>query len=57
MSKNEEIFRFVVANQALEGMVMSADEKNVLKECLENKRSFKDAVQDVISAYAVKGTQ
>ena len=31
MSKNEEIFRFVVANQALEGMVMTDDEKIVLR--------------------------
>lgn len=57
MSKNEEIFRFVVANQALEGMVMTDDEKIVLQNCLEGKQSFTDAIQDVVSAYAALGTK
>ena len=54
MSKNEEILRFVVANQALEGLVMSDEEKSILIDCLEGRRSFRSAVQDVIASYAVE---
>lgn len=53
MSKNEEILRFVVANQALEGLIVTDEEKAVLMDCLEGRRSFNDAVQDVISQYTV----
>ena len=55
MSKNEEILRFAVANQALEGFIVTDEEKAILMDCLEGRRSFKDAVQDVISRYAVEG--
>ena len=57
MSKNEEILRFVVANQALEGLIVTDEEKAVLMDCLEGRRSFNDAVQDVISQYAVIGAK
>lgn len=57
MNKNEEIIRFVVANQAIEGIVMADDEIRVLKDCLEGKRSFDDTVQDVISAYTIQGAE
>ena len=56
MSKNEEILRFVIANQALEGLSVTDEEKSILIDCLEGRRSFQSAVQDVISTYAVKGT-
>lgn len=54
MSKNEEILRFVVANQALEGFIVTDEEKTVLMDCLEGRLSFKDAIQDVLSRYTVK---
>ena len=57
MSKNEEILRFVVANQALEGFIVTDKEKTVLMDCLEGRRSFKDAVRDVISRYAFEGVR
>ena len=57
MSKNEEILSFVVANQALEGIVVTEEEKSVLLDCLEGRRSFKDAVQDVIDRYSVQGAR
>lgn len=55
MSKNEEILRFVVANQALEGLVVSDEEKSILIDCLEGRRSFQSAVQDVITSYVANG--
>lgn len=55
MSKNEEILRFVVANQALEGFTVTEAEKATMMDCLEGRRSFRSAVQDVISSYAVEG--
>ncbi len=57
MSKNEEILRFVVANQTLEGFVVTDEEKKVLMDCLEGRRSFHDAVQDVISTYSFGTTR
>lgn len=57
MNKNEEIIRFVVANQAIEGIVMADDGIRVLKDCLEGKRSFDDTVQNVISAYTIQGAE
>ena len=57
MSKNEEILKFVVANQALEGFTVTDEEKTVLMDCLEGRRSFKDAVQDVLTKYAVEGAR
>ena len=53
MSKNEEILKFVVANQALEGITVTEEEKAVLMDCLEGRRSFKDAIQDVLGQYSV----
>ena len=57
MSKNEEIFKFVVANQALEGLIVTDEEKNVLMDCLEGRRSFRDAVREVIARYAAEGAR
>lgn len=54
MSKNEEILRFVIANQALEGLTVTEEEKATMLDCLEGRRSFQSAVQDVISDYAVE---
>ena len=56
MSKNEEILRFVVANQALEGMRMTEREKATIMDCLEGRKSVKVAVQDVKNRYSMRGT-
>ena len=55
MSRNEEILRFAVANQALEGLTVTDEEKAVAMDCLEGRKSFKDAIRDVIVKYKVEG--
>ena len=55
MSRNEEILEYVVANQALEDIIVTEEEKAVLMDCLEGRRSFKDAIRDVIKQYSVQG--
>lgn len=54
MSKNEEILRFVIANQALEGLTVTEEEKTTMMDCLEGRRSFQSAVQDIISSYVIE---
>ena len=40
MSENEEKLHYVVNTMALEGMFLTAEEKNVLRDCLEDKYSI-----------------
>ena len=48
MSKNEEILRFVIANQALEGMVVTEEEKATMIDCLEGRKTFEEAISAAI---------
>ena len=49
MSRNEEILKFAVANTALEGMKVPEEEQAVIMDCLEGRRTFEDAIQDVFA--------
>ena len=56
MSKNEEILRFVIANQALEGLTVTDEEKATMIDILEGRRSIDEVVKETIAKYAVKET-
>ena len=55
MSRNEEILRFVVANQSLEGLVVTDGEKAIVMDCLEGRKTFDSAVEDVVNHYSTRG--
>ncbi len=55
MSRNEEILRFVVANQSLEGLVVTDGEKAIVMDCLEGRKTFDSAVKDVVNHYSTRG--
>lgn len=54
MSKNEEILRFVIANQALEGLTVTDEEKATMIDILEGRRSIDEVVKETIAKYSVK---
>jgi hypothetical protein len=45
MNKNEEMIRFVDSNLRLEGMKLSAHEKQTMMDCLNGKTTYKKALQ------------
>ena len=45
MSKNEEMISFVDSNLRLEGMKLSAREKQTMMDCLTGKTTYKKALQ------------
>lgn len=49
MSRNEEILRFAVANTTLEGMPVSQEERDIIMDCLEGRRTFEDAIRDIFA--------
>lgn len=51
MSKNEEILSFVDSNLKLEGMKLSAREKQTIMNCLSGKTNFDDAISRVFARY------
>lgn len=55
MTKNEEIISAAEANLRLEGMRVTSREKKVAMDCLTGKRSFDEAVADVIRRHKKRG--
>ena len=49
MSRNEEILKFAVANTTLEGMSVSQEERDVIMDCLEGRRTFEDAIREIFA--------
>ena len=45
MNKNEEMISFVDSNLRLEGMKLSAHEKQTMMDCLTGKTTYKKALQ------------
>lgn len=45
MSKNEEMISFVDSNLRLEGVELSAREKQTMMDCLTGKTTYKKALQ------------
>ena len=45
MSKNEEMISFVDSSQRLEGMKLSAREKQTMRDCLTGKTTYKKALK------------
>lgn len=51
MTRNEEIISAAAANLRLEGMHVTAREKRIAMDCLTGKRTFNDAVDEIIRRY------
>ena len=51
MTKNEEMIRFVDSNLRLEGMKLSAREKQTMIDCLTGKTTYKKALQLAIDKH------
>lgn len=52
MSENEEKLHYVVNTMALEGMFLTTEEKNVLRDCLEDKYSIDQYIKDTVALYS-----
>ena len=51
MSRNEEILNFVDSNLRLEGMKLSAREKQTMLDCLTGKTTFDKAIQTALAKH------
>lgn len=51
MNKNDRIIENINATMSMEDMELSQVDKNRLKECLEEKTSFKDEIDKLIKQY------
>lgn len=51
MSRNEEIISFVDSNLRLEGMSLSAMDKQALRNCLSGKTTFDKEIKRTLAEY------
>ena len=51
MSKNEEMISFVDSSQRLEGMNLSAREKQTMRDCLTDKTTYKKALRSALARH------
>ncbi|WP_455543922.1 antitoxin VbhA family protein [Intestinibacter sp.] len=54
MSKNDKIINNINATMSMEGMPLLKEDKERLRECLEGKISYQDAVDKLIKQYTNK---
>lgn len=48
----DSIVKNTDASMKMEGLCLSAGERESIKKCLEGKKSFNKAVQDIVKQYA-----
>ena len=51
MNNTERIIANVNATMAMEGMPLTADDKMRIRDCLDGKKSFEAAVDELLSTY------
>lgn len=51
MSETERILENVNATMSMENMPLNDEEKNLVKQCLEGKILFEDAVGNLVNKY------
>lgn len=51
MSEAERIVANVNASMAMEGMPLTKDEKNLIKDCIEGRKSFDEEVKKLVEYY------
>lgn len=54
MNENDRIIENVNATMAMENMALTLEDKIRVRECLEGKVSFQDAVETLIQKYTHK---
>lgn len=54
MSKNDRIIKNINATMSMENMALLKEDKERLRECLEGKVSYQDAIDKLIKQYTHK---
>ncbi len=54
MSKNDRIINNINATMSMEDMPLLKEDKDCLRECLEGKVSYEDAINKLIKQYTHK---
>lgn len=54
MSKNDRIINNINATMSMEDMTLLKEDKDRLRECLEGKVSYEDAINKLIKQYTDK---
>lgn len=54
MSKNDRIINNINATMSMEDMTLLKEDKDRLRECLEGKVSYEDAINKLINQYTDK---
>ena len=54
MSKNDRIINNINATMSMENMSLSKEDKERLRDCLEGKVSYEDAIDKLIKQYMHK---
>lgn len=52
MSKNDRVIKNINATMEMEGMPLLKEDEERLRECLEGKVSYEDAINTLIKQYA-----